>query len=210
VIVFDDPVSSLDSDVLFIVSALIKQLLQEACLGTGYVKQVIALTHNIYFHKEVSFDPDRQSVCRKHETFWIIRKSADRSTITNYDHNPIKTSYELLWGEVRNPQPSKQTIQNTLRRILENYFRILGNMDKDTIIATFDGKDKQICASLFSWVNDGSHSFHDDLYISADDSVIERYLDVFRRIFENTNHLGHYEMMMGPPPPEVRDEEQAA
>lgn len=199
VIVFDDPVSSLDSDVLFIVSALIKQLLQEACAGTGYVKQVILLTHNIYFHKEVSFDPNRQTVCRAHETFWIIRKSADQSTITNYDHNPIKTSYELLWAEVRNPQRSKQTIQNTLRRILENYFRILGNMDKDAIIALFDGRDKQICASLFSWVNDGSHSFHDDLYISADDGVVDRYLNVFRRIFENTNHLGHYEMMMGPP-----------
>lgn len=210
VIVFDDPVSSLDSDVLFIVSTLIKQLLQEACTGTGYIKQVILLTHNIYFHKEVSFDPNRQAVCRTHETFWIIRKSANGSVITSYDHNPIKTSYELLWGEVRNPQRSKQTIQNTLRRILENYFRILGNMDKDAIIALFDGQDKQICASLFSWVNDGSHSFHDDLYISTDDSVVDRYLDVFRRIFENTNHAGHYEMMMGPKPSVASREERAA
>lgn len=33
-------------------------------------------------------------------------------------NNPIKTSYELLWAEVRNENRSNVTIQNTLRRIL--------------------------------------------------------------------------------------------
>ena len=197
VVVFDDPVSSLDSDVLFIVSALIKRVLDEACGGTALIKQVFLLTHNIYFHKEVSFDPKRGSECRAHETFWIVRKVNDVSVITGYNHNPISTSYELLWAEVRSPNRSNITIQNTLRRILENYFKILGNLDKDDICARFEGRDQQICGSLFSWVNDGSHSFNDDLYISADDAMITRYLDVFRRIFEVTNHLAHYEMMMG-------------
>src|SRR5690606_4813545 len=50
-------------------------------------------------------------------------------------------------------------------------------------------------APCFSWVNDGSHSFNDDLYISADDAMTTRYLDVFRGIFEVTNHLANYEMM---------------
>lgn len=197
VVVFDDPVSSLDSDVLFIVSALIKRVLDEACGGTALIKQVFLLTHNIYFHKEVSFDPKRGPECRAHETFWIVRKINDVSVITGYNHNPISTSYELLWAEVRSPNRSNITIQNTLRRILENYFKILGNLDKDDICARFEGRDQQICGSLFSWVNDGSHSFNDDLYISADDAMITRYLDVFRRIFEVTNHLAHYEMMMG-------------
>jgi wobble nucleotide-excising tRNase len=197
VVVFDDPVSSLDSDVLFIVSALIRRVLEEACEGTGQVKQVFVLTHNIYFHKEVSFDPKRGKECRAHETFWIVRRLNNESVIVGYDHNPIKTSYELLWGEVRNPNRSNLTIQNALRRILESYFKILGNLDRDEIVAMFDGRDKQICGSLFSWVNDGSHAVHDDLYISADDAVVERYLDVFRRIFDKTQHIGHYKMMMG-------------
>lgn len=197
IVVFDDPVSSLDSDVLFIVSTLIKRLLKEACEGTGQIKQVFLLTHNIYFHKEVSFDPSRGAECRAHETFWIVRKVEGVSKIVGYKYNPIKTSYELLWAEVRNPNRSNMAIQNTLRRIIENYFKILGNVDTDDIIAKFEGKDQQVCSSLFSWVNDGSHSAHDDLYISADDSVVVRYLDVFRRIFEKTDHHGHYKMMMG-------------
>lgn len=197
VVVFDDPVSSLDSDVLFIVGTLIKRVLEEACEGNGQIKQVFVLTHNIYFHKEVSFDSKRGEVCRHHETFWIVRKQNGESEITGYDHNPIKTSYELLWSEVRNPNRSKLTIQNTLRRILENYFKILGNLDKDDIVAKFEGRDQQICGSLFSWVNDGSHAVHDDLYISSDDSVVNRYLDVFKQIFDKTNHTAHYNMMMG-------------
>lgn len=197
VIVFDDPVSSLDSDVLFIVSALIRRIMEEACSGNGRIKQVILLTHNIYFHKEVAFDPKRSTECRAHETFWIVRKVADRSVITGYTINPIKTSYELMWAEVKNPDRSTLTIQNTLRRILENYFKILGNLDFNDIVNKFEGRDQQICWSLFSWVHDGSHSVYDDLYISPDAQAADRYLLVFRQIFEKTNHLSHYAMMMG-------------
>lgn len=199
IIVFDDPVSSLDSDVLFIVSSLIKRVLDDAWAGNKQVKQVFVLTHNIYFHKEVSYDSKRQQGgCRAHETFWIVRKQDDVSVLKGYDHNPIKTSYELLWSEVRNANRSKLTIQNTLRRILESYFKLLGNMDREEIVTMFEGREKQICASLFSWVNDGSHAVHDDLYVSADNSVVERYLSVFKKIFEKTGHIGHYEMMIGP------------
>lgn len=197
VIVFDDPVSSLDADVLFIVGALIKRILEEARRGDGPIKQVFVLTHNIYFHKEVSFDPRRSGECRADETFWIVQKRQNVSTIKGFDHNPIRTSYELLWGEVRNPDRSSLTIQNTLRRIIENYFKILGNIDKDAIVDLFEGRDQQICGSLFSWVNDGSHSAHDDLYISADSATVDRYLEVFHAIFEKTQHGAHYLMMMG-------------
>jgi len=199
IVVFDDPVSSLDSDVLFIISTLIKRVLAEAVDGNGRVKQVFVLTHNIYFHKEVSFDPKRsQGDCRAHETFWVVRKVGTRTLVEGHPRNPIRTSYELLWAEVKNPQRSHVTIQNVLRRILEHYFTILGNMDKDAVVAKFEGRDQQICASLFSWINDGSHNFSDDLYVVADEATVGRYLSVFKRIFEETQHGAHYQMMMGP------------
>lgn len=83
------------------------------------------------------------------------------------------------------------------RRILENYFKILGGVDPDKICAMFDGKEKLICKSLFSWVNDGSHFAHDDLYVSIDSSMVETYLKVFRAIFDKSEHSAHYRMMMG-------------
>ena len=197
IVVFDDPVSSLDSDVLFIVSSLIKRILAEAVEGSGRVKQIFMLTHNIYFHKEVSFDPKRQGIRRTHETFWVVRKADGVTILDGHETNPIRTSYELLWGEVKNPNRSNLTIQNVLRRILEHYFTILGNMDKDAVIAKFEGRDQQVCASLFSWINDGSHNFADDLYVAADDTTVDRCLTVFKQIFEVTNHGAHYAMMIG-------------
>lgn len=154
------------------------------------------LTHNVYFHKEVTFNPDRRKFAMGEETFWVIRKSDQVSKIEKHNTNPIKTSYELLWSEVRRPDRSNLTIQNSLRRILENYFKILGGVDPDKICGMFEGKEKLICKSLFSWVNDGSHFAHDDLYVSIDSSMVETYLKVFREIFKRSGHLAHYKMMM--------------
>lgn len=196
VVVFDDPVSSLDADVLFVVSALIRKVISDVCQNTGSARQVFVLTHNIYFHKEVSFDRERRDRARPFETFWIVRKRENMSSLTHYDYNPVKTSYELLWDEVRNPERPNLTIQNTMRRIVENYLTVLGGLRQDEIVELFEGRDSQICASLFSWINDGSHSSHDDLYVAVDDNAVQGYLRVFREVFERTGHGAHYNMMM--------------
>ena len=197
IVVFDDPVSSLDSEILFIVGSLIKGLFDEVRSGTGHIKQIFVLTHNVYFHKEVTYNPKRKDVAMNEESFWIVRKPGLASKVDKHLTNPIKTSYELLWAEVRKPERSNLAIQNTLRRILENYFKILGGIDFDQLCAMFDGKEKIICKSLCSWVHDGSHYAHDDLYVSIDDSMVDSYLEVFRAIFDKSGHSSHYKMMMG-------------
>jgi wobble nucleotide-excising tRNase len=98
VVVFDDPVSSLDADILFIVCNLIKKVVAEMRSGTSPIKQILVLTHNIYFHKEVTFDKTRDGLgtALKDETFWVIRKISQRSELWSSMENPIKSSYELL------------------------------------------------------------------------------------------------------------------
>ena len=57
IVVIDDPISSLDSNVLFIVSSLIRKLIDEIRENqNSNFKQLLILTHNVYFHKEVSFN----------------------------------------------------------------------------------------------------------------------------------------------------------
>lgn len=198
IVVFDDPVSSLDADILFIVCNLIKGIVNEMRDGVGTIKQVFVLTHNIYFHKEITFNKRRSGAdAMSDETFWIIRKSTSRSELVRSPENPIKSSYELLWREVRQDPPSDTAIQNVMRRILEHYFKFFGGIVPEKIIEKFEGKEKMICGSLFSWINDGSHFANDDLFMSCDPGQIDRYLAVFRRIFEVSDHLGHYKMMMG-------------
>ncbi len=198
VVVFDDPVSSLDSDILFIVCSLIKNVVKEMMKGGSSIKQIFILTHNIYFHKEITFDKKRNGTqAMKHETFWIIRKSAGCSELVSYPENPIKSSYELLWREVRLQPPSESTIQNVMRRILEYYFKFLGGITLEDIIENFKGQDKMICRALLAWINAGSHFANDDLFMSIDPGQISRYLIVFQRIFEASGNDGHYRMMMG-------------
>jgi len=198
IVVFDDPVSSLDSDILFIVGSLIKGLFDEVRAGSGHIKQIFVLTHNVYFHKEVTYNSKRPNNGKlKEESFWIVRKPGLVSKVEAHPTNPIKTSYQLLWAEVQKPERSNLAIQNTLRRILENYFKILGGIEFDELCAMFDGKEKIICRSLCSWVHDGSHYAHDDLYVSIDDSTVDNHLKIFRAIFTKSGHASHYKMMMG-------------
>ncbi len=198
IVVFDDPVSSLDADILFIVCNLIKSIIAEMRTGTSPIKQVFVLTHNIYFHKEVTFDKKRSAAAaRSDETFWVVRKTSQRSELMTFTENPIKSSYELLWREVRQKPPSDTAIQNVMRRILEHYFKFYGGITPEDIIEKFDGKDKMICSTLLSWVNDGSHFATDDLYMACDPGQVDRYLNVFQRIFEESDHGGHFRMMMG-------------
>ena len=197
VVVIDDPVSSLDSDILFIVSNLIKRLFSDIRSGVGHIKQVFVLTHNVYFHKEITFNQKRTDGTMNEETFWIVKKIDQCSVTEKHNDNPVKTSYQLLWNEVKDEKRSILTIQNTLRRILENYFKILGNINNDEITDKFEGKEKQVCGSLFSWVNDGSHFALDDLYVSCDAAMVDTYLAVFKKIFEKSGHIAHYNMMMG-------------
>lgn len=197
IVVIDDPVSSLDSDILFIVGSLIKKLFAEIKDNTGNLKQIFVLTHNVYFHKEITFNQDRRAVALRYESFWIVRKPGMYSTVERCPTNPIKTSYELLWSELKKPAIQNLTIQNTLRRILENYFKILGGIDLNNLYEQFEGEEMIHCKSLISWVNDGSHFSHDDLYVAIEEPMVASYTKIFFKIFKVTKQLPHYEMMMG-------------
>lgn len=198
IVVFDDPISSLDSDILFIVSSLIKELMEDVRTNKNNIKQMFFLTHNIYFHKELTFNTSRniQSTLTE-ETFWLVRKKEKTSSLEKCVSNPIKTSYDLLWSELRREDINYSTIQNTMRRILENYFKILGGMDVKKLECYFDGIEKIAFRSLVSWVNDGSHFAVDDLYVSQDEETIRKHLVIFQKIFEYSQHDAHYKMMMG-------------
>ncbi|GAA9009817.1 AAA family ATPase [Helicobacter pylori] len=207
VLVIDDPISSLDSNILFIVSVLVKDLMKETTKEITNIKQVIILTHNTYFYKEITLEYDLKRYQGKY-SFWIIKKDSNISKIEKFGENPIKNSYELLWQEVRwaKEKQAKEnniswvSLQNVMRRIIEYYFRILGGFKhNDSLSECFENiEEKQICNSFISWFNDGSHGISDDLFVQSQDTSIETYLKVFENIFEKTGHEAHYKMMMEP------------
>ncbi len=206
VLVIDDPISSLDSNILFIVSVLVKELMKEAMKEKTNIKQVIILTHNTYFYKEITLEYDLKRYHQGKYSFWIIRKDNNVSKIEKFEKNPVKNSYELLWQEVRlaKEKQAKEnniswvSLQNVMRRIIEYYFRILGGIKYNDLSECFENiEEKRVCNSFISWFNDGSHGISDDLFVQSQDTSIETYLKVFENIFKKTGHEAHYTMMMG-------------
>lgn len=198
ILVIDDPISSLDSTILYVVSSLLKEIIKKIKDGEGNIHQLILLTHNVYFHKEVSFVDGRTP--RNGDTFfWILRRKKNITSIQPFEkENPIKNSYELLWKELRNREQNDSiTVQNTMRRIIEHYYKILGEYTDDALVSQFNTiEEQEICRSLISWINDGSHVIPDDLYIEHQDTVADKYFEVFRAVFDKTGHIEHYNMMM--------------
>jgi len=199
IVVFDDPVSSLDADALFIVSTLIKKLIHDTRESKGNIKQIFLFTHNPYFFKEVSYLSAREIKNKRNDTsFYIIRKSNNISQVDFYETNPIKTTYQLLWDEIKKDNLDCVTLQNSMRRIIEFYFNTLANLNEEQLLNEFqDETEKIICRSLLAWLNIGSHEVFDDINFSVRETNIEKYKEIFRKIFEKTGHISHYEMMMG-------------
>lgn len=208
VIVIDDPVSSLDSNVLYIVSTLISDICKDKILkdSTDF-SQLLFFTHNVYFYNEVvSSSP----VNKKRASYYIVRKQDNISSIEYHARSPIKTTYQMMWDMVKQAKEDikkvdKIALLNVMRRILEYYFRTLGSGSNDQVYNSMEGEDKYLCHSLLTLENSQSHSFIDDTVNSTpDEETLRRYLEVFRKIFEAHNSLSHYNMMM-----EIADEEQS-
>lgn len=207
VLVIDDPVSSLDSDVLFLVSSLIRDFFNGVFNNNSKegIKQIFVLSHNLYFFKEVSYPygKDRRDKNKNKDNtgYWIVSKINDFSRIIQHDENPVHSTYEMLWEEVihadNNPTNiNTVTLGNTMRRILEYYFKFLGGISLNRIHVDFPDGERQICKSLISWANADSHSFIDDLSFTPAQYDAQKMQKVFKHLFEITGHLSHYEMMM--------------
>jgi wobble nucleotide-excising tRNase len=194
IVVFDDPISSLDSNVLSIVSTMIRILIDQILTGNSETKQLFLLTHNIYFHKEVTYDYGEDKTKKDMVSFWILKRSGDQSSVKRFTRNPVRSSYEMLWMEYH--AGSSIGIHNTMRRILEYYFKVMGGRKIKEIIEGFPLEKREACSALWSWSNDGSHSVMDELFVTLDDEAIELHKTIFREVFINEGHGAHFDMMM--------------
>lgn len=201
--VIDDPISSLDYSIMFVVSSLIRALLQEIREQTHpRVRQAIIFTHNPRFHNEVAFRLNEKG--NRYVSFFRIKKLAPspnkiecfRST------NPVRTSYQELWKEVANLGDGRDMetpgwLPNTLRRILESYFITLGSApDLYTLGDDLSNEEQLIHNALIAWTQNGSHEVieSDDFAIASEPCEI--WLKSFERIFTESGNGAHYEMML--------------
>jgi wobble nucleotide-excising tRNase len=118
--------------------------------------------------------------------------------------NPIKGSYDLVWKELRDHQKDlgkmdSISLQNTIRRIIDTYFVTFGGKARKNLIPenfSEDSDELTIARSFDRWFNEGSHDIMDDFYVEHPRELNEKYIELFKRLFERAGHGAHYEMMM--------------
>jgi wobble nucleotide-excising tRNase len=230
IVVIDDPVSSMDSSALFIVSSMVRKMVEicrnnadnrNAVVPGNFIKQIFILTHNAYFHREVTY---AYASRWDFVSFYLIRKVNNKSIIRLCDAtdpncptarmniNPVKNSYAALWDEYKELR-STVPLMNVIRRILEYYFLQLcgyeGNDLRKCILE--DNKDSfthdeygaedyskyDLAASMLSYISATSIGVNDG--INYVDEIIDPELcrETFQMIFHHMNQDQHYNMMMG-------------
>ncbi|MGV0385122.1 AAA family ATPase [Corynebacterium tuberculostearicum] len=201
--IIDDPISSLDYSIMFVVSSLIRALLQEVRdKAHPRVKQAIILTHNPRFHNEVAFRLDQGR--KENVSFFRIKKLAPSpNKIQRFGSlNPVRTAYQELWKAVADLEGGKDIdtpgwLPNTLRRILESYFMTLGGVpDLYSLGDNLSIEEQSIHNALIAWTHHGSHEVieSDDFAITSE--PCEVWLKAFQRIFTDSGNGAHYEMML--------------
>ena len=219
IIVIDDPVSSLDSKVMFVIIALIHQLalykgdankIDKQTFANSNIEQIFILTHNFYFYKEVSFDRRPINKNIYHHT---IEKTDSVSKITYSGNNSrIKNDYSMMWENLKSLKASIGTdksqnvmLANTMRRVIDTYIDFVGmkragsSITWSAISAFTEGSPEYIVESAFiSFINDESHGVAalDDMYY---DSIVKQEPAVifaaFKALFKEIG-ASHYEYMM--------------
>jgi len=193
VVVIDDPMTSQDAAAVHTVAAMVRKLFEDACAPGGRIAQVIVLTHNAHFHHEISSYWKGKAPDPKH---WTLRKPAGVSSVMSHGTNtPIMTAYRALWDEVNDPATVPVLLCNAMRRILEHYFKFIGDRDWMSGFDDLDGSDAFAFGALRRSLNDGSHGYlgAEEFYFDADAG--ERLRSVFHRVFDFHGQGPHYEMM---------------
>lgn len=215
IVVVDDPVSSLDNDVLFIVSSLLRDMFADIANDKSTIKQIIILSHNVFFFKEVSYFDSAWKGFKQKIGYWTVTKIDDHSSLQEHIKNPVSSTYDMLWAELRNANDAPQDanisiLPNIMRRILEYYYGFLGDTNLRKLPMKFPDGERQICKSLISWAHAGSHAMFDDYSCTVTNTEgLMKYLQVFQKVFKETNHIAHYNLMMKIENTEENDNGQA-
>jgi wobble nucleotide-excising tRNase len=236
IVVLDDPVSSMDSSVLFIVSALVRELIEvcynnvklsdESGNAPNYVKQLFVLTHNMYFHNEIT-----HGQVERYEgvSFFLVNKANEHSTISLCDDwsgagskvnvNPVKNAYVALWSgykDLLKPRKDESTsyhatLLNNSNQILEYYFIQLCGYTRDSVRKAVNemwsapavgngvnmlNPKRLLALAMLDNINSESRNAPDSAFYSGGVVDAEQYKEAFESIFGAMNHRQHYEKMM--------------
>lgn len=146
-VVIDDPATSMDSGVMFMIASLVNELMQNCInfyrvepqhVSEAYIAQLFIFTHNDAFYRLITGRVLHEFAC---VSVFLVTKRNNQSKVkacirevegartNDENYSPVKSTYATLWTEYVEVD-SPMTLLHIMRQILEFYFiQILGYTD---------------------------------------------------------------------------------
>ncbi len=225
VIVFDDPVTSMDSNTLFIVSQMLCDLFRKDNDNVNkfyhnQISQGFILTHNSYFFKE--FELRRKIKCTPNINVSMIYRDIDTGYSQIKPQYEYKDDYTLMWENLKEINDKRKNynksmnviIGNLCRRIIESYGRFMGFVDitdngLSSLLRNIKNEgvvlsphEEVLFNSFIAMINTESHSSsttEDAYYQTVSDLNTSQIFDIFKKLFKKLEgiNFSHYDHKMG-------------
>lgn len=181
IIVFDDPMSSNDDGMQYLIIDELDYLMKNKLLKTD---QLILLTHNKHFYLNVKYNYKYNE-----NTFIRFQNDGNKTHLEyiNKADQDFKTSYESLWFELKTlfemDTASADLLLNPIRRIIETFTKFNALSKKDFC--------SQVSGAL-KLFNVNSHSI-DDIEAELNGKTKINILQIFYDCFKQNNQTEHFE-----------------
>ncbi|WP_057490146.1 AAA family ATPase [Streptococcus orisasini] len=187
-IVFDDPMSSNDTTMQYLITWELQRLYQGKDKNKYDINKdiMVILTHNVHFYLNVqphgNFKDDKGRTKYDKNNFYRIDNHKFIKIIS--EKEDFKTSYEALWVELKDLYDCghKNSMLNTMRRIIETYMKF-NSLKQDKF---YKGNEQYL--KLF---NVNSHSI-DDLSAESYSETKEEMRGLFYQIFKENECEEHF------------------
>ncbi|AJQ81247.1 hypothetical protein ATY43_00140 [Xanthomonas oryzae pv. oryzae] len=200
--VIDDPISSLSHNFVFDIASLIQEELIKPPEGVPQLRQVIVLTHNLFFLHEMlrqTVGPELANQDKRCQLLRVVK--SDHTKVVPMRASEMMNDYQALWQVLRDARDSNMPaimVPNAMRCILEHFFWFTHQEGK------FKEALKRVAAAdasftpLARFLDRGSH--RDGINITVMDFNhydLNYYFDKFRAVFDAAGFPEHYAANMG-------------
>lgn len=197
IVVIDDPISSLSVNYVFDIAAIICKELIAPAEGQK-VRQVIVMTHNLFFLHELM---KQLSATDKNGKCQLLRVTKNPYTqVAAMKSNDLMNDYDALWfilREARDQNLPTHIVPNTMRCILEHFFSFNNKEDDFKIALSKLEQEDHRFKPLARFLDRGSHQNGINLSVMDYSHYnLEYYLEKFRAVFDTAGFLQHYEIRM--------------
>lgn len=201
--IIDDPISSLSQNYVYDIATMIHRELAKPENRPRLVKQVIVLTHNLFFFHEL-IRQHIKNLAKAHNRCGLLRvvKNA-HSEVETLDPTKLLNDYDVWWHILKDAQAGNvptQVVPNAMRNILEQFFAFTtGSSDFPEAVQQLANADTSSkYAALDRFVDRGSH--RDAINgppIDWSEYDVPYLLGKFRAMFHAIGQEQHYLMKMG-------------